>query len=323
MVLATGLAVFAQQSHQDVVYLKNGSIVRGRITEHIPGKQLTLETVDGIVSVYRIEDVAKVYKRTYPGQEPGIVVDCSGLKENKTVETKESAKGHVKPPTQSCSRNAFGFKKRFQGIVELGYARGVDADELNFRKLTIIGDYRLNPYFSFGIGSGCRYYLSTSVGRADLNNSGLLGSVWPVSPKAEAVMPFFADLRINSINKNVIPYLSLGIGYSLIVTKKNSIGADFFGEGGIDSLYAIKTDIYQGGFLLNPTLGVSCKIFGNCALMVSIGYEMQRMTLHRREEYTFWYKGMGGSWIGPFPDLLDKLIVVNSSSISFNTGISF
>lgn len=48
--------------YQDVVYLKNGSIIRGMIIEQIPGVSLKLETRDGNVFVYKMEEIEKMTK---------------------------------------------------------------------------------------------------------------------------------------------------------------------------------------------------------------------------------------------------------------------
>ncbi len=48
--------------YQDVVYLKNGSIIRGMIIEQIPGISLKLETRDGNVFVYKMEEIEKMTK---------------------------------------------------------------------------------------------------------------------------------------------------------------------------------------------------------------------------------------------------------------------
>jgi len=50
------------QQFQEVVYLKNGSIIRGTIIEQVPGKSLKIQTVDGNVFVYEMEEVEKVAK---------------------------------------------------------------------------------------------------------------------------------------------------------------------------------------------------------------------------------------------------------------------
>lgn len=52
----------AQANLQDVVYLKNGSVVRGTIIEQVPGVSLKLQTNDGNIFVYKIEDVEKMTK---------------------------------------------------------------------------------------------------------------------------------------------------------------------------------------------------------------------------------------------------------------------
>ena len=53
---------FAQQM-EDVVHLKNGSIVRGTIIEQIPGGLLKIQTQDGSVFVYIMGEIAKISKK--------------------------------------------------------------------------------------------------------------------------------------------------------------------------------------------------------------------------------------------------------------------
>ena len=56
-------AAFAQEM-QDVVYLKNGSIIRGLVIEQVPGKSLKIRTRDGSVFVYTMEEVERITKET-------------------------------------------------------------------------------------------------------------------------------------------------------------------------------------------------------------------------------------------------------------------
>ena len=60
--------VFAHQM-EDVVYLKNGEIVRGTIIEQIPGESLEIQTQDGSVSVYAMDEIAKIAKEPVTGTE--------------------------------------------------------------------------------------------------------------------------------------------------------------------------------------------------------------------------------------------------------------
>jgi len=60
-ILATTI-VFAQNNFQDVVYLKNGSIIRGTIIEQVPNESLKIETADGSLFVYKLSEVEKMTK---------------------------------------------------------------------------------------------------------------------------------------------------------------------------------------------------------------------------------------------------------------------
>lgn len=46
----------------DIVYLKNGSIIRGIIIEQIPNESIKIQTQDGSIFVYKMEEVEKMTK---------------------------------------------------------------------------------------------------------------------------------------------------------------------------------------------------------------------------------------------------------------------
>lgn len=50
------------QSMKDVVYLKNGGVVKGTIIEQTPGQSLKIQTSDGSVFVYNMSDIEKIGK---------------------------------------------------------------------------------------------------------------------------------------------------------------------------------------------------------------------------------------------------------------------
>jgi TM2 domain-containing membrane protein YozV len=52
----------AQGQNEDVVYLKNGGVIRGVIIEQVPGVSLKIKTHDGNVFVYAMKDVQKMTK---------------------------------------------------------------------------------------------------------------------------------------------------------------------------------------------------------------------------------------------------------------------
>ena len=65
IVLATA-PLFAQQM-EDVVYLKNGEIVWGTIIEQIPGESLKIQTADGSVFAYAMDEISKIVKEPVMG----------------------------------------------------------------------------------------------------------------------------------------------------------------------------------------------------------------------------------------------------------------
>ena len=64
--ISISIIVVAQQSYQDVVYLKNGSIIRGVIIEQIPNKSIKIETADKSVFVYQLDEIEKMAKEAKP-----------------------------------------------------------------------------------------------------------------------------------------------------------------------------------------------------------------------------------------------------------------
>lgn len=55
-------AAFAQVPQRDVVYLKNGSIIRGLVVELVPDHQVKIATADGSIFVYPVSDVLRMEK---------------------------------------------------------------------------------------------------------------------------------------------------------------------------------------------------------------------------------------------------------------------
>ena len=52
--------VLLAQNLQDVVYLRNGSIIRGTIIEQVPNESLTIETADRSLFVFAIDEVERI-----------------------------------------------------------------------------------------------------------------------------------------------------------------------------------------------------------------------------------------------------------------------
>lgn len=123
---------FGQSNYQDVVYLKNGSIIRGTIIEQVPNKSIKIETVIKSVFVYQMDEIEKLTKETIQGKSGGSLSNS-------------------------------GLRSGYKGIVELGYQIGTGDYGMDRFKLNIINGYQVNPYFSLGLGTGLRYYFDAEA----------------------------------------------------------------------------------------------------------------------------------------------------------------
>lgn len=50
------------QSYEDVIYLKNGTIIHGVIIEQVPNEKYKIQTYDGNVFVFEVENIEKITK---------------------------------------------------------------------------------------------------------------------------------------------------------------------------------------------------------------------------------------------------------------------
>lgn len=62
LLVITATASFSQNNYQDVVYLKNGSVIRGVIIEQVPNQSIKIETADKSVFVYQMNEIEKITK---------------------------------------------------------------------------------------------------------------------------------------------------------------------------------------------------------------------------------------------------------------------
>jgi len=64
-VLLLSFVIYAQHNNMiDVVYLKNGSILRGIIIEQVPNELIKLQTADGNIFVFQTSEIEKIVKES-------------------------------------------------------------------------------------------------------------------------------------------------------------------------------------------------------------------------------------------------------------------
>ena len=64
--------VLAQTNLQDVVYLKNGSVVRGVIIEQVPNQSIRLQTTDGNIFAFQMDDIERLTREQRLGNNQSV-----------------------------------------------------------------------------------------------------------------------------------------------------------------------------------------------------------------------------------------------------------
>lgn len=161
--MAMSLSAQTLSDYIDVVYLKNGSVIKGIIIEQVPGKSLKIETSDGSQYVYQITEVEKFTRELKPVS--------SSANSNNTNATKPVVKKEPKPFFNKTKgywggvefliagspglRIVNGYK--FGQFGYLGLAVGLEANRIvnNYYSYTMLPYYRGNrevaPFLTFNI----------------------------------------------------------------------------------------------------------------------------------------------------------------------------
>jgi hypothetical protein len=177
--------VIAQSNYEDVLYLKNGSIIHGMIIEQIPNESIKIKSGENIF-VYRMDEVLKMTKE-----------------EVKTSENK-------KPVSIKSDRKKKGYIISLEWLISKGYIHSENyyntyihdyTDETYFDGINnspsigfqTVNAYQFNPRYAMGIGTGIHLYSSLFL------------------------VPVFLDLHTNFLDKKVTPYADVELGGSFAV----------------------------------------------------------------------------------------------------------
>ena len=190
IVFALPLKSFNQQIQQvDVVYLNNGSILRGEIIEIIPDSLIKVRIAGGSLLVYAWEEVKKIVKEevVIEGKAPTTY----------SVNPQDSGKisENYYQPRRRKVRNNPRFQKEwsYTNITETGFLLGQGYAGGTALFVQTINGYQLWPHLSIGGGIGFDRYLNEGT-----------------------FMPLFLDVRGYLLkNKKVNPFSFVDIGYSV------------------------------------------------------------------------------------------------------------
>ncbi|MDD4417506.1 MAG: hypothetical protein PHH81_01545 [Bacteroides graminisolvens] len=277
----------SQNGTSETIFLKNGSIIKGTIIEWIPNISLKIQSKEGNVFVYKINEIDKITKEIpnasndKNGQNV-IVIDKEKIIKENPVELQTTYNqsdfvfnnGKVEKVRKDKSNNSNSVPQinGYKGTIDVGITFGdLDRFELNSSH-----GYQFNPYTFIGGGIGVHYFYYYA----------------PKPNPKELITPIFIDFRANFNQRKIMPFASMKLGYSL------DISDSFSGAG-----------VYW-----SPAIGL--KFFNNhyITLYTTLSYSLQQW---KNPKYYNEYDYMGESHISKagYPK--------NIGGFSLKVGIEF
>lgn len=248
-------AVWAQTTLEDVVYLKNGSILRGQVMEYDPNANIKVQIKGGSILVYPSSDVLKMEKEAIATPKDNSNTTVTPLE---TVTTPA-----VEEPEEIEVWEQHVPEKGLYGTVAVGNIFPNAESWVPLPGFMIDGAIGYRAHHLFGIGAGAGVLL-------DFTQSFVYG---------------YGTIRGDILNKTFSPYYEVNVGYGL------PLSADaLMMNGNVQEI-----SVMRGGLYFRPSIGMRFASRNQIHTFVDIGLHMQSAYYEGRtwnnftftEEYTF------------------------------------
>ena len=180
VLLLAGTAVQAQtttkakREKQEVVKLKNGHRVRGKIVQYAPLDSLVIQEDDGTLQTIYWDRIKQITKEKWqPQQSMG-----------------------------SSFTAGKGPQKGYRGFVDLEYYKSIDAISEDHFGFSTTHGYQFKPWLFVGAGAG----LKISHNKHFKDTRGKKDDFF--------MIPVFADMRFDMLKSKFSPYLDCRVGYT-------------------------------------------------------------------------------------------------------------
>jgi hypothetical protein len=168
--------LISQNNYEEVVYLKNGSVIRGIIIEQVPNQSVKIQTKDRNIFFFKFDDIEKITKEINS-------VSSSSQSDNLPIKTEQK-------------------KRNFINYTEINFASGIgEIEPFEYNYITKNNDY------SYGIKTSCGYQVS--------NHFYLGASIGIDRHKVIKTIPLGIELRYRVVNEKISPMFNANFGYAL------------------------------------------------------------------------------------------------------------
>jgi hypothetical protein len=209
------------QDYREVVYLKDGSIMKGFIIEQVPNDYLKIETANGRVYTIEMYEVESITKERRTGTQNDRRQNVERYRNDNRYQNSRRLTG-----SRSDYYNDdddYGYYDRYKdyssfpnggykGFIDLGFSLGTRSivgsksydgeDRLEF---STSHGFLFNPYIFVGLGLGFHYY--TGHHDNDYNYYAYDDVVMEI--------PIFAHIRSHFLDKRISPFADVKLGYSV------------------------------------------------------------------------------------------------------------
>jgi len=198
----------AQAGYQDIVYLKNGSIIHGIIIEQVPNESIKIQNKYKDVFVFKMEEIEKIAKAP-----------------------KTERKGKNRPSVADTSTAPY---TGYNLTIETNIGLGVGAHNKNQTAFAarIINGVMIKNIFSVGLGVGI------DVLNGDKDYGPEYSNIFNLSKHEYYVLDFYIDMRAYPFKGKFAPMLILDYGYGKAAFSQAIHGGMFF-NAGVGTRYAI------------------------------------------------------------------------------------
>ena len=177
--LLGGMVVQAQTQNkkekQEVVKLKNGHRVRGKIVTYAPLDSLVIQEDDGTLQTIYWDNIKQITKEDWQPQQT-LGSDFTPGK---------------------------GPQRGYRGFVDLEYYKSIDAISRNHYGISTSHGYQFKPWLFVGAGAGIKLSHKKHYENFDR------------PPKDFYMFPVFADVRFDLLKNKFSPFLDCRVGYTL------------------------------------------------------------------------------------------------------------
>jgi hypothetical protein len=254
--LITISASFAEGNNSgDVVYLKNGTVVQGKIIAQLPDISITVKANNGNILYYHMQEIEKLAKEEI--SQPIAAIPAL-------------------PASPAAYRGGgFDFESTpggaYVGIFEIGGMFGIAAkgtDPSSFSSTDRIKFPYSQNFFSLQTVQGRmlpsrKMYAGFGFG-FDVSTTPELNALHNVISNQDFLIPLFMDLRGYILKRRISPYIEGKLGYAFCVaTPPSNLSSSNYQ--------------YDGGGLIGISVGVRAHITKRVAANLSFGYRMQNL----------------------------------------------